>query len=256
MMRFLVAVAMGVASLVPGVVGQALAADLPEPAAPPRAPATYVPTVAPVYDWGGIYMGVNGGYGFGKSEWTDPNNLSGLGSTGNFNLSGYAAGATVGANFQVDAFVFGAEGDFDMMGIDGKVSSAFCGAVGFGASAQCETKETWLGTLRARIGYAVDRVLFYGTAGGAYGNIETGVAGNLVSSSKAGWTAGAGVEAALADNWTARVEYLYVDLQNATCSTSANCGNNFTLGVGAVPANDTIKFSTSLIRLGVDYKFH
>jgi outer membrane immunogenic protein len=248
MTRFFVAVAIGLAGLVPGVLGQALAADLPEPAAPPpRAPATYVPTVAPVYNWGGIYFGVNGGYGFGKSEWTDPNNA--FGSTGNFNISGYAAGATLGANFQVDAFVFGAEGDFDMMGIDGKTSNAFCANVGFGA-AECETKQTWLSTLRARFGYAVDRVLFYGTAGGAFGNIETGVAGNLTSSTKVGWTAGAGVEAALADHWTARIEYLFVDLQDTTCNTASACGFD-----GAVPANDTVKFSTSLIRLGVDYKF-
>lgn len=138
------------------------------------------------------------------------------------------------------------------MGIDGKTSSAFCGAVGLGAGAQCETKQTWLGTLRARVGYAANRVLFYGTVGGAYGNIETGVAGNLVSTSKPGWTAGAGIEAALADNWTARIEYLFVDLQNATCNTPGNCG----LDSGApVSANDTIKSSTSLIRVGVDYKF-
>ena len=240
-------------TLVVAAAGQTWAADLPEPPPPPpRAPAAYMPALAPVYNWGGLYYGVNGGYAFGKSEWTDPNNFSGLGSTGNFNISGYAAGATLGANLQADAFVFGIETDFDMMGIDGKVSSAFCGAVGFGAGAQCETKQSWLGTLRARIGYAVDRVLFYGTAGGAYGNIETGVGGNLVNSSKPGWVAGAGIEGALADNWTARIEYLYVDLQNASCTTPANCG----LDTGApTPANDTIKFSTSLIRLGVDYKF-
>ncbi len=253
MRRILIAAALGFIGMVPGVVGQALAADLPEPAAPPRAPATYVPMVAPVYNWSGIYFGVNGGYGFGKSTWTDPNNFSGLGSTGSFNISGFAAGGTVGANFQFDAFVLGAEGDFDAMGIDGKSSSPFCAAVGLGA-AECETKQTWLSTLRARFGYAVDRVLFYGTAGGAFGNIETGVAGNFTSSTKVGWTAGAGVEAAFADHWTARVEYLFVDLQNATCNTSGNCGNDLVGGV-VVPANDTVKFSTSLIRLGVDYKF-
>jgi outer membrane immunogenic protein len=246
-----------VAALAFAAAGQAIAADLPEPAAPPpRAPAAYMPVVAPVYNWGGIYYGINGGYGFGKSDWTDPSNFSGLGSTGSFNLSGFAVGGTVGANYQMDAFVFGLEGDLDYMGLDGKSSSAFCGAVGFGAGAQCETKETWLGTARGRIGYAADRVLFYGTAGGAFGNIQTGVAGNFVNSTKAGWTAGAGVEAAFADNWTARIEYLYVDLQNTSCTTSANCGNDPAgPGGGPVPANDTVKFSTSLIRLGIDYKF-
>src|SRR5580704_4522599 len=79
--------------------GQAWAADLPEPPPPPppRAPAVYMPPVAVVYNWGGLYYGVNGGYGFGKSEWTFP-----VGTTGNFNTSGYAAGATIGANIQAD----------------------------------------------------------------------------------------------------------------------------------------------------------
>src|ERR1700722_8747732 len=136
MRRILIAATLGFVGLVPGVFGQAFAADLPEPGAlPPRAPATYVPTVAPIYNWSGIYFGVNGGYGFGNSTWTDPNNLSGLGSTGNFSLSGYAVGGTVGANYQVDAFVIGAEGDLDMMGLDGKVSSVFCGSVGLGIGA-------------------------------------------------------------------------------------------------------------------------
>ncbi len=111
--------------------------------------------------------------------------------------------------------------------------------------AGCETKNSWLGTLRGRIGYAADRVLFYGTAGGAFGNIEQGANSapnsTFASSSKAGWTAGAGVEAAFADNWTARVEYLFVDLSNATFATAAGA--------------PTVKFDASLIRLGIDYKF-
>jgi outer membrane immunogenic protein len=108
--------------------------------------------------------------------------------------------------------------------------------------------------VRARVGYAADRVLFYGTAGGAFGNIEAGANGGLQSSTKAGWTAGAGVEVAFADNWTARVEYLYVDLENATCSAANPCGND-PGGVAGVPANQTVKFNANLIRLGVDYKF-
>jgi outer membrane immunogenic protein len=228
--------------------GHALAADLPQPP-PPQAPAVYVPTVAPVYNWGGIYWGINGGYGFGTSKWTDPSNITGLGSTGDFSTSGFVVGPTLGVNFQSDVWVFGIEGDFDGSWLDGKSSSAFCANVGFGAT-QCETKNTWLGTLRGRVGYAADRVLFYGTAGGAYGNIQAGMNG-LVSSSKPGWTAGAGVEAAFADNWTARIEYLFVDLQNSTCNTALNCGND----PGPVAANQTIKFDANLIRLGVVYKF-
>ena len=217
--------------------GPALAADLPQPAPPPQAPVAYVPTVAPVYNWGGIYFGVNGGYGFGSSEQSNP----GV-STGNFNVSGFLAGGTVGANFQTDAFVFGLEGDFDGSWLEGNSGAANC--VSGGVAVQCETKNSWLGTVRARVGYAADRVLFYGTAGGAFGNIEQGAQNapnsSFASASKAGWTAGAGVEAAFADNWTARVEYLFVDLSDATFNG---------------PPATTVKLDASLIRLGVDYKF-
>jgi outer membrane immunogenic protein len=237
------------AALAFGAAGQALAADLPQPP-PPQAPATYVPIVAPVYNWGGIYWGVNAGYGFGSSEWTDPSNGSGSTSTGDFDVSGFLAGATLGVKFQSDAWVFGIEGDFDGSWLNGTSSNTFCTNVGFGGTAQCETKNTWLGTVRGRVGYAADRVLFYGTAGGAFGNIEAGVSG-LQNSTEFGWTAGAGVEFALADNWTARVEYLFVDLGNSTCNTLNTCGTDN--GTGA--ANQTVKFDANVIRVGVDYLF-
>jgi outer membrane immunogenic protein len=100
--------------------GQGLASDLPPPAAapPPRAPVAYVPPVSPVYNWGGLYFGFNLGYGFGTGNWVDPNDPGG--ATGNFNLTGFFAGATLGVNFQTDGFVFGAEADFDGSSIDGK----------------------------------------------------------------------------------------------------------------------------------------
>jgi outer membrane immunogenic protein len=89
--------------------GQGLASDLPPPAVPPapRAPAAYIPPVSPVYNWGGIYFGFNLGYGFGTSNWIDATDPGG--ATGNFNVNGFLAGATLGANFQSDSFVYGAE---------------------------------------------------------------------------------------------------------------------------------------------------
>lgn len=222
-------------ALVVAAAGQTWAADLPEPPPPPppRAPAAYMPTVAPVYNWGGLYYGVNGGYGFGKSQWTFPNGAS----TNNFNISGWAGGATIGANLQAEAFVFGIESDFDAMGLKGSTTCV---------PTSCQTQDSWLGTLRARVGYAADRVLIYGTAGGAYGNIQANTSGTTFqSTNKAGWTAGAGVETAFADNWTARIEYLFVDLQNATFATVPP----------ATAGNDTVRLDTSLIRVGIDYKF-
>jgi outer membrane immunogenic protein len=222
-------------ALIVAAAGQAWAADLPEPPPPPppRMPAAYMPAVAPVYNWGGLYFGINGGYGFGKSEWTFPN----AASTNNFNVSGWGGGATFGANLQADAFVFGVEGDFDAMGLKGNTTCV---------PANCQTQDTWLGTLRGRIGYAADRVLVYGTAGGAYGNIQANTAGTSFQSvNKAGWTAGAGIETAFTDHWTARIEYLFVDLQNGSFATVPP----------ALAGTDTLKFDTSLIRVGVDYKF-
>ena len=236
MKRLVIAGALAFAATGFAATGQALAADLPQPAPPPQAPVAYIPTVAPVYNWGGIYFGVNGGYGFGSSEQT-----TAAGTTsGTFDTSGFLVGGTIGANFQTDAFVFGIEGDYDGSWMEGNGGTAVC-ALG---TLQCETKNSWLGTVRGRVGYAADRVLFYGTAGGAFGNIEQGANGaansSFASSTKAGWTAGAGIEAAFADNWTARVEYLFVDLSNATFNT---------------PPATTVKFDASLIRLGIDYKF-
>ena len=214
--------------------GQALAADLPQPMPPPQAPVAYVPTVAPVYNWGGIYFGVNGGYGLGTSSWILPSGVA----ISNFSPDGALLGATLGANFQTEALVFGIEGDFDGSWMDGK--NSVCGVP------QCETKNTWLSTLRGRVGYAADRVLFYATAGGAFGNIQantgpTAVSTTLQNSTEMGWTAGAGIETAFADNWTARVEYLFVDLSNASQTSPAG--------------PTTVKFNANLIRAGVDFKF-
>jgi outer membrane immunogenic protein len=233
MKRLLVA-----ATVAGAAAGQAFAADLPPPAPPPQAPAMYIPVMPTIYNWGGVYYGVNGGYGFGKSQWTNP--ALGNATTGTFNLSGGLVGATVGANVQADAFVFGVEGDIDGSWLDGKSSTGLCTAV------TCETRNTWLATARARVGYAADRLLFYGTGGGAIGNIQAGLNGNFDKSTKGGWAAGAGVEAAFTDNLTGRIEYLFVQLQNGACSTPGNCG---------IPAGDTVKFSTSMIRVGLDYKF-
>jgi outer membrane immunogenic protein len=186
-------------------------------------------TTGPVYNWTGFYIGINGGYGFGSSNWT--NSLAG--NSGNFDLSGGVVGGTVGANYQINQFVVGVEGDIDWSGIQGSTSNGLC------AGTTCTTKNTWLSTIRGRAGFAADRVLFYGTAGGAFGSIQANVpAFASTSSTQFGWTAGAGIEGALTDNLTARIEYLYVDLGNESCCAGTN-----------------VSFKTSLVRAGLDWKF-
>jgi len=229
-----------IAGLLPFVaMGSVLAADLPQPYTPPpppRAPAVYVPSVVPVYNWGGFYIGLNGGYAFGDSDWTTTG-----ATTGNFNLSGGLVGGTVGANYQMGQFVIGVETDIDWADVKGSASTACVG---------CQTANNWLGTIRGRAGYAWDRVLVFATAGGAYGNVKASLPAALGSgsenSTEFGWTAGAGLEVAVAENITIKAEYLFVDLANGNCSGVA-CGS---------PSNPiAVKFDESLIRAGLNFKF-
>jgi outer membrane immunogenic protein len=212
--------------------GPALAADLPVAPPPPQAPA-YVPVVAPVYNWGGIYIGINGGYAFGDSDWEAS---TGFADTGHFDINGGLVGGTIGANFQSGQFVFGVEGDGDWANITGSVT---CGFV------TCQTSSDWLATLRGRLGYAFDRVLVYGTAGGAAGDVKATIPGFSTDNTEFGWTAGAGVEVGITENLTAKVEYLFVDLENGSCGAAA-CGSP------AIP----VQFDASLVRGGLNFKFN
>ena len=94
------------------------------------------------YNWTGFYIGINGGGAFGNTNWTDPNDPP----TGNFNVSGYLIGGTVGGNYQIGSFVLGVEGDGDWANINGTTFNTSCVAVG------CETKSNWLATVRGRAG--------------------------------------------------------------------------------------------------------
>ena len=209
----------------------------PSPGGPaPRAPATYVPTTAPVYNWGGVYIGINGGYGFGQSNWTDPV----FGPTGNFTVSGGLVGGTIGANFQANQFVFGVEADMDWADLDGTTNNT-CTVVA------CETKSDWLGTVRGRAGWAWDRILFYGTGGVAFGDVKAGFSGSgFDSAAEVGWTAGVGMEYAFTENFTGKIEYLFVDLGNSSCPV-ASC-----FGGGAT----TVSLNENIVRAGVNFKFN
>ncbi len=230
----------------------AFAADLP--AGPPaQAPAAYVPVVTPVYNWSGIYIGINGGYGFGSTDWSSP--TAGVVGTGTFNTNGGLVGGTAGFNFQSGQIVYGIEGDWDWAGIKGTSSSATAtiGACPGAMPCSFETSSNWLSTVRGRVGYAFDRVLIYATGGGAAGDIKAtftnpnapAVSGST-NSTEWGWTAGAGIEAALTENVTVKVEYLFVDLQNGNCSPTI-CG-----GGTAVP----VSFDASIVRAGLNFKFN
>jgi outer membrane immunogenic protein len=198
----------------------AFAADFPQP-------AFKAPYAAP-WNWTGFYVGINGGYGFGTSNWT-----SAGGSTGDFNVRGALAGGTIGYNLQTGLWVWGLEGDVDASWIKG-TDATIC----------CETKNDWLATARGRIGYVMDRWMPYITGGAAFGDVKmTQVGGASETDTRFGWTGGGGLEYAFMGAWSAKVEYLYVDLGNASCSV-ATCGG----------AND-VTFKTSIVRGGINYHF-
>jgi outer membrane immunogenic protein len=229
-----------VAALLAGV-GRVMAADIPVAQAAPVPPPIYFPAY---YNWSGIYLGVNGGYGFGQSNWTNA-----IVSTGSFNTNGFLVGGTLGANYQTGSYLVGFEGDIDWSSVQGSSSAAACVALGAAAGTTCQTKSPWLGTARARVGYAFDRVLVFGTGGAAFSGLQAILnPGGSISPgpSQLGWTAGAGVEYAFTDAISAKVEYLFVNLGTVACPTSTGCGPF---------ASHSFSFSENLVRAGVNYRF-
>jgi outer membrane immunogenic protein len=215
----------------PLLTGAAQAADFgSRPLPPPRG----APVLVPFFTWNGFYAGINAGYGFGSSKWTDT--VSGV-STGNFGVDGALIGGTAGYNLQLGGWVLGIEGDVGWSFVKGSSTSS-CGTT-------CETSSDWFGTLRGRLGYALDRFLPYVTGGASFGNIEgTAAGGGTFSKTAVGWTAGGGLEYAFLHNWSAKVEYLYADLGTATCSAACSGGNPF-----------DVTYTTQIVRGGLNYKF-
>jgi outer membrane immunogenic protein len=202
-------------------VAQASAADIARRRPPPVQAPVYV---APPFSWTGGYIGVNGGYGFGRSEFSAPF----AGSS--FDTSGGLVGGTLGYNYQMDQIVFGIEGDIDASWIKG---SSTCGGL------SCETKNSWLATVRGRLGYAAGRFMPYVTGGAAFGDINNTIAGlGSASETKTGWTAGGGLEYNFNGPWSAKLEYLYVDL-----------------GRGAPIAGSDADLTANIVRAGINYRF-
>lgn len=223
MKRFLLTVGAGL--MAAAMVSPSFAADLPRPAY--KAPIYVAP-----FSWSGFYIGINGGYGWGKSSWTNA-----LGTTSDFTVKGPLVGGTLGYNLQTGSFVWGLEGDADISWIKGS-TTVLCGGAG------CETRNRWLATGRGRIGYAWDRFLPYITGGVAFGDIKmTNGVGASETKSKVGWTAGAGIEYAFMGPWSAKIEYLYVDLGKATC------------GAGTCGIDTDVKFTSHIAKIGVNYRF-
>jgi outer membrane immunogenic protein len=185
------------------------AADLgyDRPAPTPRAPN--------YYNWQGLYLGLNLGYEWGKVS-NAPNRPE-----------SFTGGAQLGYNWQYGQIVYGLETDIQLAGADDTIGGT-------------KFSNTWYGTLRGRGGFSFNNVLLYGTAGVAYGGLRGEAIGG-VSESKTlgGWTAGIGMEIGLTPAWTARAEYLYIDLA----------------GRGYAVTGVSNGLESSVLRFGANYRF-
>ena len=286
---------------------QALAADLPSRKVEPVAP------VAPSFTWTGFYAGVNAGVDWASRNVNTAVNASELLSTWYPDLlqalsptpysnsrAGFIGGIQVGYNYQINQFVIGAEADFMGMAVSKRsgtsatssssvdISSFYGDPPGTDifktdASGAASTKITqnWLGTVRARAGFAIDRLLIFGTGGFAYGSVRAQTAGavrfsqdvvfndiaivapvlsgNLPSagsktSTQVGYTFGAGAEYAITDNWIIRAEYLYYNLGNITNVAAFGSSASGTVLEGVSVSSKT-KVDGNIVRAAISYKF-
>jgi outer membrane immunogenic protein len=239
MHRLLVALFAVAAGLGPGAA--AYAADLPVKAAPAA-----VVTQA----WTGWYVGLSGGYGWGHSRQRDDSPYD----SQPYRIEGGLVGGTLGANRQFGSIVVGAETDLSYSWITGSTIGFdpvfdVCG----GIIPRCETTIRALGTLRGRVGVAAGALLGYLTGGLAYANLHgkegDGPAGGAFGSGSewvTGWTAGAGVEGIIAPNWSAKIEYLYVDL---------GTHDVFISNVFGAPFPQRLTVTTHIVRAGINYRF-
>lgn len=238
------------AGMLIGSAGMVMAADLSRPV--PFAPAP----VRMIHNWTGFYLGGNLGGGWSRSE-TDLSSSGGsVFATADNNLTGVLGGAQIGYNRQSGPAVFGLEADFQASAMRGTLNAPTCPAsvCGVALSASYTQKMPWFGTARARVGYAADTWLIYATGGYAYARMNSdavATAGATSASfsqhdSRSGWALGAGIEVAFTPQWSAKLEYLYLDFGDLRTSLQFS---------GLPTINDDSRLTTNLVRAGVNYKF-
>lgn len=269
MKKFLVAAAGAVATMI--AAQPATAADMPLKARPP---------VVEVWTWDGYYIGVNGGYSWGRSKTTanffnDTTDVLLSTSQQTIKLNGPIFGGQIGFNRQHGNWVWGVEVDAQWSGQDGNgtfsclPAAANCNLItagpGFGIAptASFEQSLEWFVTLRGRLGMLLAPTwLAYVTGGAAIGHIDTkgvlsGFTGGGVAVSapfsydktKLGWTVGGGLEGRLTGNWTAKLEYIYADY--GTVSGTALLLTN----APPLRAEFSSKVTDHVLRVGLNYKW-
>jgi outer membrane immunogenic protein len=256
--------------------GSAGAADL----SAKKAPVYKAPPVVPVYNWSGFYVGVNAGGAWGRSNadtstvfspvgYFATSSVPAIAATGaqSIHSSGFTGGAQAGYNWQTGPAVFGVEVDFNYLGLKGSTNGSAlypcCAPTGF--TINSSISPGWLFTARPRLGYAADNWLVYVTGGLAVARIKgdftftdtfaTALETASISTTKTGWTVGAGAEVGLQGPWSLKVEYLYVNLGSVS-TTSTNL-TAFTPPI-AFPTNvftHSMDLKANIVRVGLNYRF-
>jgi outer membrane immunogenic protein len=226
----------------------AIAADMPLKAPPPVA----------VFSWTGCYVGIEGGGAWGRSRHDNiafggTPGIGGTNFTPWFDVSGGLAGIEYGCNQQFGGnWVFGLESDWSWTNKRG--SALDSGPVGNNLFSS-ETRERWISTTRARIGWTWDRTWLYVTGGFAAAKVDANVTvpiqfapnNGIFTSSHTlyGWTVGAGLEYAFWNNWSLKAEYLYVRLENQV----------FQFNGTIVPDHGAINLDNHIVRAGLNWRF-
>jgi outer membrane immunogenic protein len=226
------------------VAGAAHATDIF--AAAPAYPTAFSPV--PLYNWTGLYVGVNGGAGFGNPTWASgPDSL-----WGSYSTSSGLVGGTFGYNFQthLGRLVLGQEIDLDAARFHATITPPYC-------VQGCEFRSTWVGSARLRLGYAFEQFMPYVTAGLSGANLTTDIPGlpfGTQSKINLSYAVGAGLEVVLADRWSAKLEYLYMDHGGITCAPACGSTANRSPGFNNYAGPVSFNFTENVVRVGVNYR--
>jgi outer membrane immunogenic protein len=237
------------------------------------------PAASQGVDWRGAYIG-----GFAGAAWIDSTSATELsgewGNTGNplnqvdrnallpllnsaMTSTSAIGGVAVGYNWLLDSFLVGVEADYSAL--DGKSSATSTVTASNPYRVEASTDVDWAATLRGRLGLTFDRSLVYVTGGLALGDVsfnqsivqlnfpyvETGAS----SSTKAGWAVGAGLEHALDDEWSFRLQYLHVDLGSESDGSAGVCPSPTVAECAAYTGSHKVDFVLDSVTAGINYRF-
>jgi outer membrane immunogenic protein len=204
----------------------------------------------------GLYLGVTGGYAYGKGDFegrllSDHTDSSSdlVSEDGSAELDGGMIGGLVGYDYQLDnGVVLGVVGDLSWVDTEGNADVAPSSVGVSGSDYSMDTSLSWLGTARARVGLQAGDALFYGTGGLAFGGLEASVLldggseQGSDSSTHVGWAAGAGINYMLNENMMLGLEYLHVDLGDASYNFGSVGDGDIDVNMNVIRGTLSLKF--------------